>query len=169
MCLIAGMAQADRFKNSHPKKPARSLPPAFTPVKLRGRQDGWNPQVQCVFLAQLFLTGSVAMAAKRVGRSRASAYKLRRRHGAESFAAAWDHVITGPATPGEAPIGGQKVRDWRKLTLKDLFWRHKTGLWRPVIYRGKVRGIAHKPDNSALLRLLRRLDTKAPAHSEGRL
>lgn len=125
--------------------------------------------MQCAFLAQLYLTGSAAMAAKRVGRSRASAYKLRGRHGEESFAAAWDHVIAGPAEPGEKPIRSTKVHDWRKLTLKDLFWRHKIGLWRPVIYRGKMRGIAHKPDNSALLRLLRRLDTKAPAHSEGGL
>lgn len=136
----------------------RSRPPFFTPVQMRARRDGWSPQVQCAFLAELYLSGSVATAARRVGRSRESAHRLRGRKGAESFAAAWDQVLAGPAAPGGRPVRRRKVADWRKVTPSDLFWRVETGLWRPVIYRGKLRAIAQKPDDSALLRLLRRLD-----------
>ncbi len=145
----------------------RSPPPAFTPVRLRVRTDGWSPEAQCVFLAALYVTGSAASAAKAAGKSRAAAYALKKRDGAESFRAAWDHILAGPAeqiapvAPGAPPIRSRKVADWRKLTLRDLYWRHKIGLWRPVVYRGKMRGIARKPDNSALLRLLRRLDSVA--------
>src|SRR3546814_6975661 len=38
--------------------------------------------------------GSVGPAAKAVGMGRASAYRLRERPGAESFAAAWDRAIS---------------------------------------------------------------------------
>lgn len=141
--------------------PVRSRPPFFTPVNLRTRKDGWTPQVQCAFLAQLYLTGSVAASAKAVGRSRASAYLLRAKKGAESFAAAWDRILVGPSDPGEPPVRHKRVADYRKLTLADLQWRIDAGLWRPVIYRGAMRAIAQKPDNSALLRLLRRMDSAA--------
>ncbi|MBD2842805.1 hypothetical protein [Erythrobacter rubeus] len=136
----------------------RNLPPFFTPVKLRARRDGWTGQVQCAFLAELYLIGAVSVAAVRVGRSRATAYALRERSDAEGFAAAWDFVLRGPARPDEPPVRYCRVADWRKLTLKQLIWMNETGLWRPVIYRGKMRSIARKPDNSALLRLLRRTD-----------
>ena len=148
-------------RNSNPRRnpcSTRSRPPAFTPVKLRARKDGWCAKVQCAFLAQLYVTGSVAAAAKAVGRSRASAYKLRERRGAESFARSWDKVLTGPAKRGQPAARAPRAPDWRKLTHEELFWRCKMGLWRPVIYRGRMRNIARKPDNSALLRLLARLD-----------
>jgi hypothetical protein len=45
------------------------------------------------FLRALAVTGSVATAAKMVGISRKSAYQLRARAEAESFAAAWDIAI----------------------------------------------------------------------------
>jgi hypothetical protein len=136
----------------------RSRPPAFTPVKLRGRRDGWTPEVQCAFLAALYSSGSVAAAAKAVGRSRASAYKLRQRPGGESFARSWDKVLAGPASEGPCNSRQRRVADWRKLTHEELFWRFEQGLWRPVIFRGKMRAIARKPDNSALFRLLARLE-----------
>lgn len=136
----------------------RSRPPAFIPVKLRGRKDGWTHEVQCAFLARLYVTGSVKAAAKSVGRSRASAYKLRGRRGAESFAKSWDKVLSGPAKRGVPRVRKRRVPDWRKLTHEELFWRCNVGLLRPVIYRGRMRSIAQKADNSALLRLLSRLD-----------
>ena len=80
---------------------------------------------------------------------------------------AWDTILTGPAEPGQQPVRQRKVADWRKLTPADLTWRIRIGLWRPVIYRGKMRAIAHKPDNSALLRLLRRLDRRTASAPEG--
>ncbi|GAB5348881.1 hypothetical protein [Alteriqipengyuania sp. 357] len=57
----------------------RRRPGWFRPVPLRARRDGWSPWRQCAFLAQLYFTGSVAAAARRVGMSRASAYRLRER------------------------------------------------------------------------------------------
>ena len=79
-----------------PKAPAHRLrrkPPFFHPVLLRPREDGWSVVRQCEFLAQLYLTGSVAAAARKVGMSRASAYRLRKRAGAEGFAHACDAVL----------------------------------------------------------------------------
>ena len=140
----------------------RSRPPAFTPVKLRARKDGWAPKVQCAFLAALYKTGSVASAAKAVGQSRASAYKLRARRGSESFAKSWDKVLEGPSKGDPSIVkphtSKRQVTDWRKLTHEELVWRVEQGMWQPVMYRGKMRAIARKPDNSALLRLLARLD-----------
>ena len=122
--------------------------------------------MQCAFLAALYAKGSVAAAAKAVGRSRESAHRLRSRSGAESFAAAWDKVLAGPAASGTSALPSRRMADWRKVTLEELHWRIETGLWRPVIYRGKMRAIARKPDNSALLHLLARLD-KQVAGIEG--
>jgi hypothetical protein len=56
--------------------------------------------------------------------------------------------------------------DWRKVTLEELFRRVETGLWRPVIYRGAMTAIARKPDNSALLHLLARLDRRTASIDE---
>lgn len=122
--------------------------------------------MQCAFLAALFATGSVSGAAKAVGRSRDTAYALRKRPGAHSFAAAWDHVLAGPTPPGTPPLRKRRVADWRKLTVEDLQWQIKTGLWRPVIFRGQMRAVQRKPDNSALLHLLSRFD-KQLARVEG--
>lgn len=100
----------------------------------------------------------MARAARSVGCSRESAYRLRARAGAESFAQAWDQVLAGPAEPGSPPERLRQVADWRKVTLEQLHWRVETGLWQPVLYRGRMTAIARKADNSALLRLLARLD-----------
>lgn len=141
----------------------RALPPAFTPVPVQARKDGWSAQVQCAFLASLYATGSVSAAAKAVGRSRASAYKLRASPGAASFAKSWDRVLEGPSD-GAMPHKRRRYKtDWRKLTHAELIWRSEQGLWRPIIYRGRMCAIAQKPDNSALLHLLRRLDGRHAA------
>lgn len=136
----------------------RNAPPPFIPVPTRRRQGGWDEGVQCAFLAQLYLCGSVSVAAKRVGRSRESAHRLRRKPWAESFAAAWDHVLAGPTEASEQPPRRSNTSDWRKVTISELKYRFETGFWRPVIYRGRMTAIAQKPDNFALLRLVRRMD-----------
>ncbi|MET0370373.1 MAG: hypothetical protein ABW039_03245 [Sphingobium sp.] len=67
---------------------------AFTPVPLaRHRHDGWTPNTQRRFVDALGALGSVGQAARAVGMTRASAYRLRARAGAESFAAAWDRAL----------------------------------------------------------------------------
>jgi hypothetical protein len=68
--------------------------PVFTPVRmLRNRHDGWSAAMQRRFIKALTVTGSVGAAAKMVQMSRKSAYLLRRRGDAESFAEAWDIAI----------------------------------------------------------------------------
>lgn len=137
------------------KRPAhrtRRRPPFFRPVPLRERVDGWTEARQCLFLAHLYLTGSVGLAVQRVGMSRASAYRLRSRPDARSFARAWDGVLT---PPGSGRLAPERV-DWRKVTNRELMDQLESGFVQPVIYRGRVTAIRRKPDKSALLRLLRR-------------
>ncbi|EAQ29038.1 hypothetical protein NAP1_15603 [Erythrobacter sp. NAP1] len=154
---------------SRRRRNSRRHPPAFTPVKLRSRRGGWTPEIQCAFLAHLYLTGCVAAASRAVGRSRESAYRLRQREGAESFARAWDKVLDGRCAPVVDWVADRRGEDWRKVTLPTLRWRVEIGLWRPIIYRGKMRGIARKPDDTALLRLLTRLDARVAGIEEGAL
>lgn len=73
---------------------ALPAPPVFIPVPSRtARRDGWTPARQHEFLVQLCRIGLVGAAARAVGMSRKSAYALRARAGAESFAAAWDQAV----------------------------------------------------------------------------
>jgi len=134
-------------RESPPTRPPRreSSPrvPPFLPVPVRERHNGWTPRRQADFLGYLAETGSVSAACKRVGKSREAAYKLRRRPGAESFAAAWDAALGAPV---------------RKLTDDELEYRAMRGLIRPVMHGGRYVGVRQKPDNSALLRLIARFD-----------
>lgn len=130
---------------SPPVRRARRMPrvPAFYPVPTRSRRDGWTMQRQVDFLGYLAETGSVAGACEAVRMSRKSAYQLRARPQAESFAAAWDAALGAPV---------------RKVTVTDLEFLAYHGLVRPLLFRGRYRGAVRKPDTSALLRLLGRLD-----------
>jgi hypothetical protein len=119
--------------------------PAFVPVPQRSRCDGWTPERQARFLAELALSRSVVAAARAVGMARETAYRLRRKPGAASFAAAWDQVL------GRGP--GK-----RKVSAEERQLRAVAGLLKPHIYRGKCTGIARKADNSALLGHLAHLD-----------
>jgi hypothetical protein len=66
----------------------------FTPVPTaRARRDGWSAEVQRGFIYALSVMGSVGAACRAVGMGRVSAYRLRDRDGADSFAAAWDAAI----------------------------------------------------------------------------
>jgi hypothetical protein len=66
---------------------------AFTPVPLRVRADGWPPDLQLRFIVALSTGLTPGEAALSVGKNRQNAYALRKRPGAESFAAAWDSVV----------------------------------------------------------------------------
>lgn len=65
-------------------------------VPLRARRDGWTVTRQRIFVRALAEDESVAAAARRVGMSRASAYKLRQRPQAAAFRAAWDAAVAQP-------------------------------------------------------------------------
>jgi hypothetical protein len=116
--------------------------PAFTPVPLRYRRDGWTPGRQADFLGHLAETGRVAAAAAHVGMTRESAYRLRDKPGAESFAAAWDAIVT-------------PLADFRKSTLELLWHRAFYGSLKPIMRGGKHVATRYSPDNDAVMRLYR--------------
>ncbi len=69
-------------------------PLAFTSVPTAStRHDGWTPERQQRFITALAAMGVVAAAARAVGKSGTSAYKLRERPGAAEFVAAWEVAI----------------------------------------------------------------------------
>ncbi len=123
---------------------SRRRVPAFTPVPLRYRADGWTPMRQADFLGHLCETWSVAAAARHVGMTRESAYRLRDRPGAESFAAAWDAILE------------QRDRAGPRMSTHELLWhRLFYGTLKPVMRGGKHVATLHSPDNVAVLRLYR--------------
>jgi hypothetical protein len=132
----------------HAPRQARRMPrvPPFYPVPTRTRRDGWTVQRQAAFVGMLAETGSVMGACEATGMSRKSAYALRARPGAESFAAAWDAALGAPV---------------RKVTAPTVDFLAYHGLIRLVMFRGRYRGSSARPDDSALLRLVRRLDRVA--------
>jgi hypothetical protein len=68
-------------------------PPAFAPVAVRYRHDGWTPAKQTAFIEALADTACIVEAAARVGMSAESAYRLRRHAGATAFVNAWDGAL----------------------------------------------------------------------------
>jgi hypothetical protein len=65
----------------------------WVPVLKKRRKDGWSPGKQRAFIEALADGGSVANAARAVGMSESSAYRLRRSPGAEAFDRAWCAAI----------------------------------------------------------------------------
>lgn len=125
--------------------------PAFTPAELRARRDGWTPVRQAEFIGYLAETRCIKQAAERVGMSRESAYRLRRKPGAEGFVAAWNYVLDAPETPKA------------KVTLERLLQRVRLGRYRPMMRAGRYVGTLKKPDNIALLSAISHLDRVAPS------
>lgn len=73
-----------------PALPAFDVP--FDPVPVVARHDGWTPDKQRGFVDALAACGCVKAAAGHVGMTAKSAYRLRNRADAASFAAVWDHA-----------------------------------------------------------------------------
>lgn len=112
---------------------------AFAPVPTRkARHDGWTPLRQRQFIAALAAMGVVDRAAKAVGMSGASAYNLRKRPGAEGFAAAWDAAL-------------QEGRDRAFDVAMD---RATRGYLTPRYYAGRFVGTTHRLDNRMILAAL---------------
>jgi hypothetical protein len=130
---------------SAPAKARHIRIPAFLPVPLRARADGWTPLRQAAFLVALARTQSVAGAAREVGLSRVSAYALRARPGADSFAAVWDAVLAGES------------RVQRKFTPEERYAAAIEGLVKPVVWKGCCVAIARKYDAATLRGLVLRL------------
>jgi hypothetical protein len=77
--------------------PAPTLP-EFDAAPTRKRHAGWTADRQQRFIEHLALTGNVGEACAVVGVASSSAYRLRNKAGAESFARAWDAALRLCAT-----------------------------------------------------------------------
>ena len=125
---------------------------AFDPVPVKARHDGWTPERQQGFIHRLALCGCPATAARGVGMSRESAYRLRTRPGAAGFAAAWQRALE----IGEDDQGDRALE-------RALF-----GYVKPVFYRGQKVGEYVVHDNRLLARLLARQLHREAAAKERR-
>ena len=132
--------------------PAYARVPPFLPVPLRARADGWTADRQARFIGLLAETGSVAEAARRVGMGRESAWRLRRRAEAESFAHAWDAVVA---------IRRGEPLPRRKVTPAELGEHAIEGPFVVHMRRRRFVRARREPSTSALLRHMRRLDAAA--------
>ncbi|HEX6660279.1 MAG TPA: hypothetical protein VF067_00190 [Sphingomicrobium sp.] len=111
----------------------------FTPVpRRRRRRNGWTPEVQRAFIDALEECGCVARAARAVGRTSRTAYRLLESEGADSFAEAWDQAI---------------ARGIERLRL-DAIDRALNGAWVPVVRRGKVVRVEHRFNDRLAIALL---------------
>ena len=105
---------------------------AFMPVPLqRARCDGWTAARQRAFVAALRDLACVTSAARRVGMTRQSATRLRKRPGAAAFAEAWDLALAE---------GHGRVFD-------DTVERCMNGEWRPIVRHGRLAGWTQRYDN----------------------
>ena len=100
---------------------------------------------------RLALGGCVSRAAVAVGKTKASAYRLRDRSDAAGFAAAWDRAL-----------------DWGRARAFDLaFERALCGEEVPVMYRGRRLGTRRRIDNRLLMAVLNAIDRRRPARMQG--
>jgi hypothetical protein len=134
-----------------PAAAGEELPPFlhFTPVPGKARRDGWDPGTQFRFILALARGAFVDEAARGVGRSRQSAYRLRERAGAESFAAAWD---------GAAAFASKaRCAAHSRLPTSSSF----ETLLVPRYYRGRLIGYIQQEDVTGAMARLARLDRLA--------
>ena len=118
--------------------------PAFPPVPVKPRHDGWTPERQRAFIGALADTGSVKRAAMHVNMSPEGAYYLRRRPGAEGFRRAWEAALD---------FGVQRLKD-------EAFERALNGQLSPVFVGGKLKGF-RRVKNDRLLMFCLRMNMRA--------
>lgn len=152
----ATLPRMKRYPPRPPRTPLRRRIPAFHPVPVGKRHDGWTPARQAAFIGMLYQTRSVAAAARAVGMGRESAYRLRKRPGAAGFAAAWD------AAMGE--VHARILLGSAKSTGLPAHYRARAGLMQVMVRAGCFVGVAKKPDNPALLQHIAQLDRALAAH-----
>jgi hypothetical protein len=115
---------------------------AFAPVPVAARRDGWTAARQIGFIHRLAICGCVGTSARGVGMSRESAWRLRKRPGAESFAAAWD-----------------KAAGWGEDHMADLgVERCLMGEVHSHYYRGRKIGEQVRFNDSLLIAVLNRFE-----------
>ncbi|HXG99681.1 MAG TPA: hypothetical protein VNI79_04615 [Sphingomicrobium sp.] len=134
------------FSDTTPAPGARLVDPDeddagidFTPVpRIRKRRNGWTDVRQREFIVALARCGSVSAAARHVGSTTRSAYRLLDAPGADSFAAAWDRAISE---------GYARVRD-------AALARSLHGAFVPVYRRGKLARVEHRHNDKLAIALL---------------
>lgn len=101
--------------------------PTFSPWRAkRERANGWCPATQRAFIAELTRTGCPTEAAKAVGRSRRSAYMLRDKPGAESFAAAWHAARANAGDAAESVVVNRALHgEIVPIYRKGKFWGYR--------------------------------------------
>lgn len=110
--------------------------PRFTPWRGRNHNPrGWTAACQLGFIRALTRCGSARAAAASVGKSVRSAYLLRDKPGAASFAAAWD----------QAAIAG------RRAAVDAVIDRALHGEEVPIFRAGRFKGVRLKHDDRLLL------------------
>ncbi len=111
----------------------------FTPVpRKRRRHDGWTEARQRVFIQSLAACGSVSAAARHVGKTARSAYRLLDSEGATDFARAWDAAIEE---------GIERIRS-------DALNRALHGQLVPIYRRGKLQRVELRKSDKLALGLL---------------
>lgn len=137
------LTAADLFSGVR-EDPDPPEPIDFTPVpRRRNRRGGWSEQAQRDFTACLQRTGSVAAAARAVGRSPSTAYRLLNVEGAESFALAWDQAL-------EEGLG--RLRE-------NSLDRALNGSLVPVYRKGRLVRVEHRANDRLAIALLGKRDT----------
>ena len=121
----------------------------FDPVPVRAQHNGWNAGRQRRFISALARGFNPGEAARALGKTRQSAYDLRKRPGAESFAAAWDEAL---AFAGQVQAAG---------TAPGAGLAGIETLLVPRYYRGRLIGFVQREDVQGAMRLLGRLDQLA--------
>ncbi|HEX8533120.1 MAG TPA: hypothetical protein VF662_03050 [Allosphingosinicella sp.] len=118
----------------------------FAPVPVRARHDGWTPDRQFRFIVAIARGAGPKEAAGSVGLSRQTAHALRRKPGAEGFAAAWDAAAAFADRCAEAG----RARPSGELGLETIMV--------PRFYRRRLIGFVAREDHAAALRALNAID-----------
>jgi hypothetical protein len=121
----------------------------FTPVPLRSQHNGWMPALQRRFILALGRGAGPDEAARALGKTRQSAYRLRKKPGAESFAAAWDEAQAFARTAAAAARAPAIYNHGLEPMLV------------PRYYRGRLVGFVQREDHAGALRVLGQLDKVA--------
>ena len=129
-------APANALRAPDPDLPT---PLRFTPVpRLRTRRHGWGEERQRAFIVALARCGSVSAAARHVGMTARSAYRLLDAPGADSFAQAWDAAVDE---------GMERLRS-------SAFERAMHGGFVPIYRRGKLVRVEHRHNDRLAIAML---------------
>jgi hypothetical protein len=114
-------------------------------VPVKPRHDGWTPERQRGFIDRLSLCGCVAKAARAMGKTPQSAYRLRDHPKAASFRRAWDRALEC----GES------------YQIDVSLERGLLGERIPIVRHGRVVGERHRYDNRLAMAALKAMDRRA--------